>query len=172
MTATHWKDPSSYVEQDHMTMLNASSRIPANGTDPWLAEDPCIYRDKNGHYHTLTHHMWHCSIWASGGGQVGANAAANGGVGVGMGGTCGGHGYSADGLVWYYSGVTSDDVYGTAYGGPVQFTDGGSDTYARRERPQMVLSTDGTPVAITTSVQLAGQSSHTQAVPLRTGRYV
>ena len=76
----------------------------------------------------------------------------------------GGHSFSADGRHWHFA--------GRAYGFEVEYTDGTSQTLARRERPQ-VLMIDGQPAVLYNGVEDAGRSSqhtHTLAQRIATSR--
>ena len=103
-------------------------------------EDPFLYLDKNGYYHAILHNLYP--------NFYGYN--------------CGGHAFSKDGLQWTYG--------GRAYGNTVQFTDGNSFVFSRRERPHLVFAEDDvTPVALTTSAQYGGQyfdASYTLLQPI------
>ena len=64
---------------------------------------------------------------------------------------CGGHAYSENGVDWIYTGY--------AYNNIVEFTDGSSITYGRRERPHFIFDSDDkcTPIALTNGVQYGGE---------------
>jgi len=88
------------------------------------AEDPSIFIDKRGN--------WHMLVNALPGGCVPKFQQ-------------GGHAWSKDGVEW------SEPRTG-AYNTTVVFTNGTSFTCSRRERPQMILDSTGTPLAMTSGV--------------------
>lgn len=115
---------------------------------PQANEDPHIYVDKRGNLHMIAHSM--CDAWPK----------------------ClavGGHAASADGgLTWHYSG-------GAAYSTTVQYEDGSAVTYARRERPEMILNEHGDPTHLVTGVVEKGSGgqhdlSWTLVQPIQTPR--
>lgn len=61
---------------------------------------------------------------------------------------CGAHAFSEDGVAWTSS--------GWAYGNAVNFTDGGSFAFSRRERPHPVIDANGTLLGISTGAQFGG----------------
>ena len=61
---------------------------------------------------------------------------------------CGGHAFSEDGLSWTYSGI--------AFSNLVNFTDGSSFAFSRRERPHLLFAPDKTPIALSNGVQYGG----------------
>lgn len=86
-----------------------------------------VYLDKRGVFHALMHSM-----------DVGSVNSP----------FCGGHAYSADGLLWVYT--------GTAFGNNVSYDDGTSQVFSRRERPHLLFAADGaTPIALSSGVQFA-----------------
>ena len=91
---------------------------------PDYAEDPHVYRDARGHWHMLVHSL--CERWPH----------------------CtdvGGHAASKDGRTWHY-------ISAAAYNTTVQYEDGTQVTYARRERPELVLDERGHPAFLVTGV--------------------
>ena len=91
-------------------------------------EDPFLYRDQNGYFHAIFHNMYPGDIQES----------------------CGGHAYSVDGIHWTFG--------GRSFGNRVEFTDGSSFTFTRRERPHFVFADDGvTPIALTNGAQYGGK---------------
>ena len=91
---------------------------------PDYAEDPHIYRDRRGHWHMLAHSL--CDEWPE----------------------CpavGGHAASVDGRAWRY---TSAAAYTTT----VEFEDGESVTFSRRERPELLMDAQGHPSYLITGV--------------------
>jgi hypothetical protein len=87
VTATHWKDPSSYV-------LEHTDLFPAVG----IVEDPHVYLDAGGHFHALFHHEIGCppKSWTA------RNI------------NCGGHAFSEDGRRWFYGSAAGGRANGTA----------------------------------------------------------
>lgn len=71
----------------------------------------------------------------------------------------GGHAVSRDGITWKFA--------GQAYGHSMQYDDGSSIDFARRERPQ-VLSLDGVPALLFTGVQPKSGLSYTQLQAIAT----
>jgi len=103
-------------------------------------EDPCIWQDGRNNWHLLMHSL------EAGGGFGGPNI--------------GRHAYSRDGISWMFGSRT------LAYNTTVNFTDGKSRNYLRRERPQ-VYFTSGNMVALVTGVQEQGaQGSYTCVQPI------
>lgn len=97
-------------------------------------EDPFLFRDRRGAWHTLLHNLGR-------NGGFGCNNKTWSGCDVG------GHAYSKDGLTW----TLSTTIPFTTN---VTWSDGKSETLNRRERPQLVMATDGvTPIALVTGVQ-------------------
>merc|ERR1711871_574954 len=79
----------------------------------------------------------------------------------------GGHAASEDGgLTWHYSGAA-------AYTTTVKYEDGNAVTYARRERPEMIVNDEGEPTHLVTGVVEKGGKgqedlSWTLVQPIRT----
>lgn len=97
-------------------------------------EDPFLFRDRRGAWHTLFHDLGR-------NGGFGCNKKSWKGCDVG------GHAFSRDGLTWTLS---STRPYTTS----VTWEDGFSEVLNRRERPQIVMATDGvTPIALINGVQ-------------------
>lgn len=114
---------------------------------PDYAEDPHVYKDARGNLHMLAHSL--CDDWPR------CDAV-------------GGHAASADGgLTWRYSGPA-------AYTTTVAFEDGSEVTFARRERPEMLVDDrTGEPTHLITGVTEKGgdgqsDRSWTLVQPLRT----
>lgn len=63
------------------------------------------------------------------------------------------HAFSEDGWAWY---LATSDPYATL----VEFEDGSSHTFARRERPHLVFNQDGDPAFLTNGMQLAWSNDH------------
>lgn len=109
---------------------------------PIKSEDPYLYRDCNGGFHAIFHNMSPDDI------QM----------------LCGGHAYSMDGINWIYG--------GSSFGNTVQFTDGTSFTFTRRERPHFIFADDGcTPIALTNGAEYGGQygdATYTLLQPIKT----
>lgn len=62
---------------------------------------------------------------------------------------CGGHAYSLDGTNWIYTGYIYNNI--------VDFSDGTTITYDRRERPHFIFDDDGcTPIALSNGIQYGG----------------
>jgi len=85
-------------------------------------EDPYVYLDTKGRYHAIFHNMLNNDDQT----------------------TCGSHATSDDGIAWTFT--------GTAYGNKVQYTDGTSTTFSRRERPHLIINDQGQPTHLTTGV--------------------
>ena len=85
-----------------------------------MNEDPHLYRDFRGNFHAVFHGMdqWGC------GDQTPCR------LNVGR------HAFSEDGLQWVYSRVN-------AWTTKVEYEDGSTVDFARRERPEMILDADG-----------------------------
>jgi len=94
-------------------------------------EDPFVWRDKRGNYHMLTHSL-----------------EPNGGFGWGP--NVGRHAYATE-----YDGAWTFNNNTLSFSTHVQFTDGSTIEYFRRERPQLFFSDDGEmrPLYLTTGVQ-------------------
>eukprot|EP00927_Polykrikos_kofoidii_P066433 TRINITY_DN62032_c0_g1_i1.p1 TRINITY_DN62032_c0_g1~~TRINITY_DN62032_c0_g1_i1.p1 ORF type:complete len:441 (-),score=46.04 TRINITY_DN62032_c0_g1_i1:138-1460(-) len=115
---------------------------------PNFAEDPHIYMDARGNLHMIAHSL--CVHWPD----------------------CpavGGHAASPDGgATWYYSGEA-------AYNTSVEYEDGSTVTYSRRERPEMMLNEANEITHLITGVVEPGgggqaDRSWTLVQPVRTGR--
>ena len=59
------------------------------------------------------------------------------------------HAWSLDGITWAYSPYP-------AWGSEVKFTDGTRASFARRERPHLILDTEGNPMHLVSGVQPGG----------------
>jgi hypothetical protein len=109
------------------------------------AEDPFFWKDKRGNYHILVHSL-----------------EKDGGFGSGP--KVGRHAYSRDiGGPWLFNTKT------LAFSTEVEFDDGSSINFYRRERPQLLFSDDGemTPLVLTTGVQEVHSSmSYSVMVPV------
>ncbi|KAL7522082.1 hypothetical protein ACHAWX_006767, partial [Stephanocyclus meneghinianus] len=88
-------------------------------------EDPSVFVDQRGNYHMLFNALPYKCVPKF---------------------QQGGHAWSKDGVNW------SDRPRVGAFDTTIQFTDGTSIKCERRERPQMVLGTDGRPVALVTGM--------------------
>jgi len=106
VTATNYKDPSTYTFHQELLFPELHSR----GT-----EDPGIYVDKRGIFHSLFHNM-QPNGWDP------KNVL--------------GHAYSKNGLNWTYTGIA-----GNSSG---KYTDGSEFFLTRRERPHPIFAQDGT----------------------------
>lgn len=95
------------------------------------SEDPFLWQDKRGHWHFLVHHMVDIPLGLKGP-RVGAHAFARDWRGP-----------------WTYNNVT------LAYNSTVEYDDGSSVEYYRRERPKLYFSEDGemTPLYLVNGVQ-------------------
>ena len=117
-------------------------------TDPVFEnnnEDPFVWRDKRGHYHMLLHSL-----------------ELDGGFGAGP--KVGRHAFARD-----YSGPWTFGERTLAYSTEVDFEDGRTTNYFRRERPQLYFSDDGemTPLFLSTGVQPRNSPmSHSLIVPV------
>ncbi|OAQ59218.1 glycosyl hydrolases family 43 domain-containing protein [Pochonia chlamydosporia 170] len=122
------------------------TRIQKNSLMPVRFEDPFLWQDKRGNYHMLVH----------------AQQDGNGGTpGVKQ---TGRHAYARD-----YHGPWTYGNRTLAYGALVNFTDGTSINYGRRERPQLLFSEDGNmvPLFMTNGVQEKGTNmSYTIVSPI------
>ncbi|KAJ6783278.1 hypothetical protein PWT90_10543 [Aphanocladium album] len=111
-------------------------------------EDPFLWQDKRGHYHMLVHSQRD----DGGGGSPGVKSVGR-------------HAYARDYMgPWNYGYNVS-----LAYGAQVSFTDGTTINYGRRERPQLLFSTDGrmTPLFMANGVQEIGTNmSYTIVSPI------
>ena len=75
------------------------------------------------------------------------------------------HAWSADGVTWAYSPYA-------AFGSDVQFTDGSIGSYARRERPHLIVDAKGNPTHLVNGIQpggYTGDSSFTLVQPTTLG---
>lgn len=122
------------------------TRIQKDSLMPVRFEDPFLWQDKRGNYHMLVH----------------AQTDGNGGrPGVKQ---TGRHAYARDYHgPWTYGNTT------LAYDALVNFTDGTSINYGRRERPQLLFSDDGnmTPLFMANGVQEMGTNmSYTIVSPI------
>jgi hypothetical protein len=112
-------------------------------------EDPHVYIDAQGHFHAVFHHCFQCPKSC----------------------VCGGHAFSADGVVWHYPYVN-----GSAYSAHVALVDGRELEFERRERPHLVFAPDGvTPVALTNGAGIDGTGQNHDATwtflqPLKTNK--
>lgn len=117
-------------------------------TDPIFTqgnEDPFIWRDKRGNFHILTHSL-----------------EADGGFGNGP--KVGRHAYARD-----FTGPWTFSEKTLAFDTTVRYDDGAEVVFFRRERPQLLFSTDGemTPLLLTTGVQERGSPmSYSVIVPV------
>jgi hypothetical protein len=109
--------------------------------DPNSQEDPFMWIDKRGHWHTLVHRMFDppgqgpCGTWA------------------------GGHLSSVDGLHW-------SAIY-RAYNTSAALTDGSSVTWQRRERPKLLFDASGQMTHLFNGVISAdGKEVYTAVAPL------
>ena len=106
-------------------------RASPNPIFSWHQEDPFVWRDRRGNFHMLTH-----SVLPDGGFGSGPNV--------------GRHAFAR-----YWMGPWTFNDNTVAYNTTVEFTDGTTIIYYRRERPQLFFSEDGmmTPLFLTNGVQ-------------------
>lgn len=112
------------------------------------SEDPFLWRDKRGHWHFLVHHMVDIDLGKKGP-RVGAHVYARDWRGP-----------------WHYNNIT------LAYTTFVEFTDGETKEYYRRERPKLFFSEDGkmTPLYLINGVQeFNSPASYTLIQPIGKG---
>ena len=127
----HLATAVKYSDPSTWTLHEADLFAPLASGEPFTAEDPFVYRDAKGRFHAIFHQFAGCV-------DAGATIPA-----------CGSHAYSADGKAWTYGGV--------AFNRTVQFTDGSSFDFNRRERPHLVFAKDGTtPLALSSGVTYDG----------------
>ena len=135
MFARDWRDPDTYVQFGAQT-----------GPPNPAREDPSIWRDRNGHFHCITHSFDGCGY----------------------------HSFSRDGYNWRFApgvglGVSSGQAASESlctFSYTVQFEGGHRHTFDRRERPHIVLGPDGSPIALTTSVTYNNDASYTLLQPI------
>eukprot|EP01084_Bolivina_argentea_P042317 78042_1 len=136
VTANNWKDNSSYIIHDKNQSFQLFPYLETTGT-----EDPFMYIDCKGRYHSIFHNM-------------DPNYDMR---------LCGGHAFSEDGIHWIYSGY--------AFGNTVEFTDGSIEAFDTRERPHFIFDENDkcTPIALTTGAQLltTGDATYTLLQPIR-----
>ena len=121
VTSSDFTDASKYIMHDVNDRL--FPQLVNGGT-----EDPFVYRDCNGYYHSIFHNMSPQDDQTY----------------------CGGHAYSEDGVTWIYAGVS--------YSNTVVFDDGTQETFPRRERPHLIFDDDGcTPIALTNGLNYGGK---------------
>ncbi len=103
-------------------------------------EDADLWRDADGHFHAISHSFD----------------------------ACGYHSFSRDGWAWSFAPVVEGDDELCAFTYTVEYEDGAHQTYARRERPHVVMGADGvTPIALSTSVTYGeGDASYTHIQPI------
>eukprot|EP01059_Diplonema_ambulator_P018919 TRINITY_DN315_c3_g1_i1.p1 TRINITY_DN315_c3_g1~~TRINITY_DN315_c3_g1_i1.p1 ORF type:complete len:230 (+),score=30.82 TRINITY_DN315_c3_g1_i1:94-690(+) len=112
---------------------------------PYGAEDPFVYFDKRheGGIHAILHD------------EQGATRSNPNGT----------HAFSPDnGVTWYYGKQN-------CYNGSVLTTNGSTMTYARRERPHMILDNNNDPIYVTNGVQEEDQSTDCYTDPQCTRSY-
>eukprot|EP00966_Prymnesium_polylepis_P158088 3654062-Prymnesium_polylepis.1 len=112
LTAANWRDPASY----RMGTANLPHGVV-------LPEDPFLWRDGHGVFHSLFHRY----PWPSGP-----------------------HAWSLDGYTWHLAPNDADpDRYGRAFGPNASFVDAVPLSGGCRERPSLVFAADGTtPIAL------------------------
>lgn len=130
VTASNWKDPATYKQ--HLDRGELWPDLGAAGT-----EDQFVYRDQDGHFHAIFHHMY-------GPGPTTQQWYLD---------TCGGHAFSEDGLSWTYTGVAWGD-WTNNLGYIMTYTDGSKQIFRRLERPHFILDEKrNTPLYLVTSGQ-------------------
>jgi hypothetical protein len=128
-TATDWRNPTTYAVQGQ-----APNFSDPNGN--WEGEDPSMWRDAKGRFHTLSHN-----------GERG-----QGGTSTQPLGDCGRHLFSATGRAGTWITAPSP-LGGCAYPRVnVSFADGTVRSFYRRERPHLIFDAQGIPVALSTAV--------------------
>eukprot|EP01064_Diplonema_japonicum_P007509 TRINITY_DN15134_c0_g1_i1.p1 TRINITY_DN15134_c0_g1~~TRINITY_DN15134_c0_g1_i1.p1 ORF type:complete len:386 (+),score=80.96 TRINITY_DN15134_c0_g1_i1:34-1191(+) len=115
-----------------------------------LNEDPFVYQDKRGNYHSLMHNLGNNGGFAC----YEINGAYHG-CDVGT------HAFSPDGISWTFSKTIP-------YNTTVNWDDGTSVVLNRRERPQLVVE-NGVPLYLSNGIEFHndGGSSHTLVVPIK-----
>ena len=96
-----------------------------------------MYRDPDGNFHAVFHHMYGFDTtdrwWLD---------------------ASGGHAFSRDGVTnWVYGGVAWGPTTTRQQGDLVEFEDGTSVRFTRRERPHLVFRADGTISHLTSAAQ-------------------
>ena len=117
VTATHWKDPSSYT-------WSSNPILPLHLPENVGLEDPSLYRDARGGFHSLFHAF-----------DLNGTAAS---------GDYGGHAFSEDGWSWTWSGL--------AFNSSGSYTDGTSFHFLGRQRPHFILDQAASPIGLTNGV--------------------
>ena len=118
VTAAHWKNASSYV-------WSSDPILPLHLPENVGLEDPSLYRDARGGFHSLFHAFNLTGTMASG--------------------DFGGHAFSEDGLNWTWSGL--------AYSSSGTFTDGTSFQFLGRQRPHFIFEEgSASPLGLTNGV--------------------
>lgn len=113
----------------------------AINNEPKKQEDPFMWRDRRGNWHTLVHLMFDppgagpCGLWS------------------------GGHMFSRDGTSW-------SPIF-RAYNTTVALDGGGSVTFQRRERPKLIFDANGTPTHLYNGVISDNNGVYTIVAPLR-----
>eukprot|EP01047_Picozoa_sp_COSAG01_P058417 COSAG01_NODE_6883_length_3452_cov_6.226663_1_plen_460_part_00 len=107
-------------------------------------EDAYVWRDARGFYHALTHK----GRPGDSGGEVQREVGARGQA-ESQGRVKAGHLFSRDGLRWS---IGSDPPYNST----ITFMDGTVMQTGKRARPQLVVSSEGNPLLLTTGAELAG----------------
>ena len=130
--AANWSNASSYADTGQAPDWN-------DPTGQWEGEDPSMWIDAKGRYHIVSHN----------------GDRGKGGTAAQPAGDCGRHFFSAtgDAGTWLAAPLPKEELGGCAYPrANVTFADGSVRTFYRRERPHIVLGSDGvTPVALTTA---------------------
>merc|ERR1719203_1381500 len=128
-TASDWRNVSTYKRHE----IELFPDLGAAGT-----EDPFVYLDKRGNFHAVFHNMYGYDTtsewWLD---------------------ATGGHAYSVDGINWVYTGVAWGTVARneTQQGDVVEYTDGSSFRFTRRERPHIIQDSNGEIIGLSTANQ-------------------
>eukprot|EP01052_Picozoa_sp_SAG31_P028323 SAG31_NODE_2724_length_5187_cov_2.096895_5_plen_472_part_00 len=146
VTATNWKDNSSYVFE-HDDLLFSGKKYPGGVEDPFMVRSSRFliahlshlllgsqYKDAHGNYHALFHLLYN-----------GRKADPDCGAGHFL----GGHAYSpaGDGRNWNFT--------GTAFDGNFSYLDSGPTKVCNGDRPKLLFDKDGvTPLALTSAAGL------------------
>lgn len=153
-TALDWKNASTYNQH-----LERGELFPDLGTAG--TEDPFVWIDSNGHFHSVFHHMYgyrsSTQWWLD---------------------AVGGHAFSTDGIDWTYTGVAWGDPTTVDQGNVVHFMDGSAFRFTRRERPHLIFHANQSISHLITAAQYGegknpgargdnGDASYTLVQPVR-----
>ena len=123
-TAPHWEQPVyNYSASTQLfPEMPCSNRTQAANDLGICAEDPDIFQDSLGTYHALFHGFYRNVVCPSDGNSCGYFPSQ----------WVGRHAWSTTGRHWTYSPRA-------AFGATVNYTDGTSETFVRRERPHVLV---------------------------------